>query len=311
MTNARGTAIRDPRQPPSDYVRSVSRALRILESVGESPHGLSVKQIARRSGINLATVYHLVRTLTYEGYLLRRDDATYTIGPAIADRFRQLVTAYRGPHITTMILRDAAQTTGYTHYLAQLIHGRPTVTATAYGPRSPWLDDLIPGFDDAAHAIATGKALLASLTLNQRVHYLNNQGMLRYTPRTLTTAGALENDLAAGQRRGIHLDVNQYRAGIASAAILAVNHRHPDHRIALGCLLPATAGASLSTKRVKAWLTSYAREIPGAETTSTPLYPFHPPVNAATLPRGATTEASLTADRRRLNGIALGRGEAV
>jgi DNA-binding IclR family transcriptional regulator len=299
-TTARGSHLRDPRQPPSDQVRSVSRALRILELVGESPRGLSVKQIARRCGLNVATVYHLVRTLTYESYLLRRDDATYTIGPAIADRFRQLVTAYRGPHTTAVILRDAAEATGYTHYLAQLIHGRPTVTATAYGPRSPWLDDLIPGFDDAAHAIATGKALLASLTPHQRAHYLNNHGMPRYTSRTLTSFDTLESDLAAGQRRGIHLDINQYRVGIVGAAILAINHRHLDHRVALGCLLPATAGPILSTTSVKAWLTSYARRIPSTETAKPmPLHPFHSTADEATL----TTEASPITDRWRPDGI--------
>ena len=60
--------MRDPLAEPSDLIRSVSRALRVLESVGRAPRGLTVKQIARRCELTVATTYHLVRTLAYEGY---------------------------------------------------------------------------------------------------------------------------------------------------------------------------------------------------------------------------------------------------
>src|SRR5689334_25382094 len=67
-------AVRDPLAEPSDLIRSVSRALRVLESVGRAPRGLTVKQIARRCELTVATTYHLVRTLAYEGYVIRRED---------------------------------------------------------------------------------------------------------------------------------------------------------------------------------------------------------------------------------------------
>ena len=89
--------MRDPQGEPSDLIRSVSRALRVLESVGSSPRGLTVKQIARRCELTVATTYHLVRTLAYEGYVTRREDGTYTVGMEVSDRFRELVVAFRGP----------------------------------------------------------------------------------------------------------------------------------------------------------------------------------------------------------------------
>ena len=72
--------MRDPLAEPSDLIRSVSRALRVLESVGRAPKGLTVKQIARRCELTVATTYHLVRTLAYEGYVIRREDGTYIVG---------------------------------------------------------------------------------------------------------------------------------------------------------------------------------------------------------------------------------------
>src|SRR6266508_4311777 len=57
------TMVRNPKDEPSDRVQSVSRALGILEAVGASPDGLTVKQIARRCELRTATTYHQVRTL--------------------------------------------------------------------------------------------------------------------------------------------------------------------------------------------------------------------------------------------------------
>ena len=53
----------------------------------------TIKQIARRCELTVATTYHLVRTLAYEGYVIRREDGTYIVGLEVADRYRELVTA--------------------------------------------------------------------------------------------------------------------------------------------------------------------------------------------------------------------------
>ncbi|MDI5937471.1 helix-turn-helix domain-containing protein, partial [Micromonospora sp. DH15] len=182
--------MRDPLAEPSDLIRSVSRALRVLESVGRAPKGLTVKQIARRCELTVATTYHLVRTLAYEGYVIRREDGTYIVGLEIADRYRELVTAFRGPAAVGECLRRAALDTGYSHYLGRFVGGQVAVTAVAEGHRSPHLEDLVPGFDEGAHATALGKALLATLTAEQRFRYLREYGMRPFTNATLTTPEA-------------------------------------------------------------------------------------------------------------------------
>jgi DNA-binding IclR family transcriptional regulator len=140
--------VRDPLAEPSDLIRSVSRALRVLESVGRAPRGLTVKQIARRCELTVATTYLLVRTLAYEGYVIRREDGTYIVGLEVADRYRELVSAFRGPPAVGDVLRRAAGDTGYSHYLGRFVGGRVAVTAVADGPRSPYVEDFVPGFDE-------------------------------------------------------------------------------------------------------------------------------------------------------------------
>jgi DNA-binding IclR family transcriptional regulator len=68
---------------PSDLIRSVSRALRIMEEVSRSARPLPVKVISRRCQLHLSTTYHLVRTLCYEGYLVRLPGGGYVVGSGV------------------------------------------------------------------------------------------------------------------------------------------------------------------------------------------------------------------------------------
>jgi DNA-binding IclR family transcriptional regulator len=232
--------VRDPQAEPSDLIRSVSRALRVMEAVGQSDRGLTVKQIARRCQLTVATTYHLVRTLAYEGYVIRRDDGTYMVGLEIADRFRELVVAFRGQTGVGEALRRAAAESGYTHLLGRFVGSRVAVTATAEGQRSPYVEDFVPGFDDAAHATAFGKTLLATLTPDQRARFLKETGTPSYTPHTLTSPEALDAEMAGGERRGMQMEINQFRIGVACASVLVIGDREPERRVALACVLPAT-----------------------------------------------------------------------
>ncbi len=231
--------MRHPYGEPSDLIRSVSRALRVLEAVGHTPRGLTVKQIARRCDLTTATTYHLIRTLAYEGYVARREDGTYVVGLEIADRFRELTAAFRGPAKVGEALRRAATETGVSHFLGTFVGGQVVLASAAEGPQSPYVEDLVPGFDDGAHATALGKALLATLTHDQRLRYLKESGMRAFTTSTLTEAEALEADLIAGERRGMQVEVSQFRPGIACAAVVVRGDRDPERRVVLACAMNA------------------------------------------------------------------------
>jgi DNA-binding IclR family transcriptional regulator len=213
--------------------------LKVLEVVGESPSGLTTKQIARRCEITVAAAYRMLRTLAHTGYVLRREDGGYMLGLAVADRFRELVVAMRGPVEVSEVLRSAAAETGYSHYMATFVSGRVAITATAEGPRSPYLEDLVPGFDDGAHATALGKTLLATLEPRQRIGYLKEQGMRAFTQATLRSPGALEADIAAGLRRGMQVEIGQFKAGVAGAGVSGLGTGGREQRDVVALALPA------------------------------------------------------------------------
>ena len=123
---------------PTDLIRSVSRALRIIEEVSGSPHALPVKVIARRCQINLSTAYHLIRTLCYEGYLVRLPDGGYVAGSKVAERFHDLMSSLRGPTEA----RTVSPRTSAAHSASTLSAARSTPSRAAWS--SSWHSETAP-----------------------------------------------------------------------------------------------------------------------------------------------------------------------
>ncbi|XNL78123.1 helix-turn-helix domain-containing protein [Actinomadura madurae] len=63
-------------------VRSLQRGLQLMNAVGEQGP-VHAKQLARHTGVPLATVYHLLRTLLHDRYVVRLGDGSYVLGPAL------------------------------------------------------------------------------------------------------------------------------------------------------------------------------------------------------------------------------------
>lgn len=206
---------------PSDLVRSVSRALRLLEEVARSDRPLPVKVLARRSHLNLSTTYHLVRTLAYERYLERTNDGCYVLGEQVDRRLGQLRCSLGRTPQARAVLSHVAATTGHSAYLGRFVGGRMLICEVQEGPRSPYLEDLEVGLAWAAHATAAGKALLATMPRHRRRAYLNGQGLRPYTPRTTTDADELEAQLTKVRPGRPVVEHGEFRDGVCCTAALS------------------------------------------------------------------------------------------
>jgi DNA-binding IclR family transcriptional regulator len=218
--------MRDRAPQPTDLIQSVSRAFRILEEVGASRVPLTVKAIARRCQLNLSTAYHLVRTLTYEGYLVRAPDGGFVLGSSVARRFHDLMSSFDQPPQVREVLRHMSAMTQRTAYLGRFVSGRIVITDMVEGPQSPHLEDLEVGLDVAAHATVIGKVLLATLPRARRVEYLADQGMRRFTSRTLIDVEALDRELISFGA-GPVLEHGQFRDGVSCVGAL-IRRDSPD-----------------------------------------------------------------------------------
>jgi DNA-binding IclR family transcriptional regulator len=218
---------------PGDLIRSVSRALRIMEEVSRSDRPLPVKVIARRCQLHISTAYHLVRTLCYEGYLVRLPTGDYVAGPGLAERFHDLMNSLRRPPQARAVLRQLADTTRHSAYLACISGQRLVIVDLEEGDQSPWLEDLQPGLETAAHATAVGKALLGTLPRRDRRTLLAEHGMRPFTPNTVTEADQIETELAQLGPGQPVAEFGQFRTDVCCVSI-AVPGAEPGTWWALG-----------------------------------------------------------------------------
>jgi DNA-binding IclR family transcriptional regulator len=207
------------RPEPTDLIQSVSRALRVLEQVTQADRPLPVKVIARRCEINLATAYHLVRTLCYEGYLVRHPGGSYSAGVKVAERFHELVTSFQRPPTAIAVLRHLAEASGHSAYLGRIAGDRMVITDVVEGPSSPWLEDLQVGLETAAHATAVGKALLTTMSAADRRRIFALQGMRPYTSRTASDLVALNGELHGLVPGDVVIEHGEFRENVACASI--------------------------------------------------------------------------------------------
>jgi len=96
-------------------ITSVQRAFRLLEAASAHENGAPAKQLARETGLPLATAYHLLRTLVHDGYLRKLPDGGFVLG----DRLQTLHTTSRGQALLSRVrptlaaLRDEFATAAY------------------------------------------------------------------------------------------------------------------------------------------------------------------------------------------------------
>ncbi|WP_149823051.1 IclR family transcriptional regulator [Streptomyces tailanensis] len=198
-------------------ITSVQRAFRLLEAVSAHENGAPAKQLARETGLPLATAYHLLRTLVHDGYLRKLDDGGFILG----DRLRELHTTSRAQALLSRVrptlaaLRDEFTTAAYLTFYED---GEIRVAEIVDSPRAPRVD-LWVGFEDAGHATALGKSVLRELDEDSRKDYLSRHPLTDLTPRTITDPPELLRRLDSSPVAPAVTDLEEYSLGTVCVAV--------------------------------------------------------------------------------------------
>ncbi len=202
-------------------IQSVRRALQLLDEVADTGEPASAKALARRTGIPLATTYHLLRTMVHEGYLERLDGLGYVLGTKVGE----LAGTASGSTARTVhqhdVLRALHEETAAAAYLSVLRDGELHLVEVVDSPAAPRVA-LWAGLEASAHATALGKALLAAIDPVLRQDYLACHPLADLTPRTVTDPRVLLHELAGSV--DLAVDRGEYALGtacIAAAVALA------------------------------------------------------------------------------------------
>ena len=201
----------------SESVRAVERALAVLLCFSRNTPELTLTQIAERVELNKSTVHRLLATLDQNRFI-QRDPATGAYRPGIrlmqfaylmleqndlrryaAPFLRRLWEQYR--ETVDLAVLDNVEVV----YLEVLESPQRVKLAAAIGQRLP------------AFCTATGKALLAFMD-DETIQRVMDNGMPKYTDRTILSREALLENLRAIRTMGFAISEQEYEEGINAVA---------------------------------------------------------------------------------------------
>ncbi|MEU6365074.1 IclR family transcriptional regulator C-terminal domain-containing protein [Streptomyces sp. NPDC046931] len=190
--------------------------MRLLEAVAEHEYGAPAKQLAREVGLALPTTYHLLRTLTHEGYL-RREKGLFFLGEA-AERLSGSAAQQKRRTMVNDALEQWRDSIGVPVYYAVYREGEIEVLGVADSPGSPavgeWAD-----FRETGHAHAIGQCLLSQLDEEARRDHLDRYPVQPLTPYTVRDNRSLERRLEHVEPGEPVIERQEYTLGTACAAI--------------------------------------------------------------------------------------------
>lgn len=194
---------------------SVTRALRVVETVAAAGDGVTAKAVARRLGVPLPSIYRMLGTLVDEGYLVRLNDVRgYGLGYRVGELHRTLTDQLRPPATLRALVHEVHASARAAAYLAVL---RDVAVVVAYVDDCadhPRPAPMRVGEPTPAHATAAGKVVLAGLQPGRLAELVGSAGT------SLTVAGrrALDWELECIRADGAAVAAEEYGAGVAGVA---------------------------------------------------------------------------------------------
>lgn len=198
-------------------IRSVQKAVRIVELIATSERGLSASQVADRLGFPLATTHHLLGTLVAEG-MLSREERDYQLGPLALLLGDATASSSTPPPYLRQPLRKLAEATGETAYVSVWRNGGAVVVATVEGVHAVRVSSLRAGFGRYSHARAAGKVLLAFGRPQRLDAYLAEESLDGPTDRAIHDRAALRAELERVRAEGLGFDREEFSEGAMGVA---------------------------------------------------------------------------------------------
>lgn len=207
-------------------IRALDRALSILATLGGAG-GLTLSELASRSGQSAPTVYRVLTTLAQHGFVeLEEPGQVWHVGAGafrIGSAFlRRTKLVERARPVMDRLMRETRETANLGIRMGDqvlfLSQAETPETIRAFFP---------PGTIGAIHASGIGKALMAWHD-EARLRRLAAPGLAAYTERTITTWEGLAADLARTRARGYAVDDEERTEGMRCVAAPIFNaHGEP------------------------------------------------------------------------------------
>lgn len=220
-----GSTMRNDRGPDGArlQVKSLSRALMLLETLRESPEGYALSVLCQRTGLPKGTAHRLLSTLVEHGFV-EQDHYRYRIGVkafVVGNAFLAHLDlrARALPHLLELRNRSGESVQLAVLENLQVVYIERVLSHSPVAYMKSRVGAMLP-----AYCTALGKALLAFSPPELVQRYLDAVPLVVQTPHTITSRERLLQELESVRRHGYAVDRGEREVSVRCIAAPVFNH---------------------------------------------------------------------------------------
>lgn len=205
-------------------VKTVEKALAIIEYLLKSEEENSITDIAKNLKINTSTVQRIVNTLHKEHYLFQNPlDRKYKLGLKFLEINRNILRDIDLRRIATPYLKELRDQTMETVHLMILDGIEGVYIDAVEGLYKTRVVSSI-GTRDNLYYSAVGKAILAYFSDNKIERMFKTKGLSKITHKTITNLSLLKKELEKIRKQGYSFDDEEAEVGTLCIGAPIFNH---------------------------------------------------------------------------------------
>jgi DNA-binding IclR family transcriptional regulator len=205
-------------------IRSVTKAIRLLEALAGDTVPIGVSDLARRLDMDKASVSRMLRTLEQAAFVAQdAQSQRFTLGVALIALGQKALKRIDLRDSARPSLEALAKATGECAHIAMLVSDRSFYLDQVAPDRGIGVDASV-GSLAPLHCTALGKSLLAfqdETTLDRISSELKFEV---FTRRTIVDPASFATHLAEVRRRGIAYDDEEFSVGVRCIAAPVIGH---------------------------------------------------------------------------------------
>lgn len=207
------------RSATSYQSQGLVRALKVLRLLGTSERPLSLADLSLSLSLPKSTLVRLLAILEEQEFVYREGNPpAYVVGHAvleISETYRRQADTVA---VATPVLRELALRTGLTANIG-VLEGRWVLHVCVQEPDRPLRFRSSNGSLDHTYCTGLGKLLLSRVPAERIADHLPDEPFSPFTPHTITTRPALDDEFARIRERGYSIDDQERDLGVVCLAV--------------------------------------------------------------------------------------------
>jgi DNA-binding IclR family transcriptional regulator len=203
---------------PQYPIESVDNALKILLLLGERSE-LRLTEVAEYLGVASSTAHRLLAMLQYRGFVRQeRRSKAYLPGTALTGVAFAILQRFDVRQTLHPFLEELNKETAETVHMAVLDGATVRFIDAIESPRAVRVASRL-GQSMPANCTSSGKAMLATLSVEALHQLYPTEELPGLTPRSIRSRDALEKELGNIRRRGYSISSEESEEGVSSIAV--------------------------------------------------------------------------------------------